>query len=73
MNFAEQFMLLQRIANLIKMKATGTPKDLAEKVEVSRSALYRHIDTLKSLGASINYCKHRRTYYFEKDFSLEIL
>jgi len=62
---------LFRMSNFIQRKATGSPERFAKKVELSRTALYRRIDDLKSLNAPISYDKFRETYYFTEPFSLK--
>jgi len=47
---------------LIKRKATGTPDQFAEKLEISRSTLMENIRELKILGGSIEYDKNRESY-----------
>ncbi len=72
MTFVEHFRLMQRIHNLIRTKSTGSPKELAERLEISRSALFRYMEDLKTLGATIQYCRFRQSYYYEENFVLEI-
>lgn len=63
---------LFRIDTLIKRKATGTPIEFAQKMNLSRSGLYRYMEDLKSLDAPVKYSKYRQCYYYEQeDFSLK--
>lgn len=64
---------LYRIDQLIRMKATGQPHELADRLEISPSTLYEYIDIMRSvLFAPIRYCHIRRSYVYEKDGKLHI-
>lgn len=54
-----------RIDQLIARKATGTPQELAERLEISESTLYEYFSVMKDLGAPIKYDKIKNTYYYE--------
>jgi len=69
MSFIEQLKLIKRLDNLIQRKATGTPQQLADRLDISRSSVFRQISILKKLGAKIYYCKHSRSYRYEEKFS----
>ncbi|MEW7277744.1 hypothetical protein ABW636_04030 [Aquimarina sp. 2201CG1-2-11] len=47
--------LIERIDQLIRLQATGTPLELASKLGVSKTKLYRIIRTMKLLNAPIEY------------------
>ena len=66
------FTQLQTINRLTKIKGTGTPKQLARRLEISERTVFRLIDLMRSLGAPIAYSKSRCSYYYEEDGSLEI-
>jgi len=53
---------LQHIKNLAKREATGSCKELAEKLNVSESTVKRMIRCLKILGVNIKFCNYRRSY-----------
>jgi hypothetical protein len=72
MTFYEQLRLVQRMAGLIKSKATGSPENFAKRLEIPRSCMFRYLDVLKILGADIRYCKERQSYFFENDFEFKI-
>ena len=71
----EQLVHLDRLHNLIRLKATGTPRMLAKKMEVSRRTVFNLIKILRNFGAEIAYCRERETYYYETDikFRFEIV
>lgn len=54
------------------MKSTGSPRELADRMSVSRATLFRHLDDLRSMGAPIAYEKDRQTYYYEEPFDLKL-
>jgi predicted DNA-binding transcriptional regulator YafY len=58
---------LKTLDRLIRTKATGSPKQLAKKMEISERTLFRLIDCLRSLGAPVVYCKNRACYYYEEE------
>lgn len=64
MRFFEKIKVIERIDQLIKMKATGSARDLAKRLNVSKSTMYEIIDTMKNMGAEIEYCNHRKSYYY---------
>ncbi|MCB0517859.1 MAG: hypothetical protein H6577_24835 [Lewinellaceae bacterium] len=72
MTFLEQLHLWQRMSGLIKRKATGPPEEFAKRLGLKRTALFRHLETLRSMGADIRYCRERQSYFFETDFEFRI-
>ncbi|MDC1265927.1 MarR family transcriptional regulator [Flavobacteriaceae bacterium] len=64
---------IKRLNALIQREATGTPLQLAEKLNVSKSTANRLIAELKDRGAPILYCKHSQSYkYTEAGYNFEI-
>ncbi|OQP57083.1 hypothetical protein A3860_10985 [Niastella vici] len=59
------FNRLQNIDRLIRVRGTGTPKQLAQRLHISESLLYEYLSFMKEQGAPIAYCKDRRSYYYE--------
>ena len=49
----QQIALIERIDQLIRLKATGTPKCFAKRLTISEASLYRLIDTIKEMGAPV--------------------
>ncbi len=72
MRFREKIVLLERLDQLIRMKATGSARELAKKLGISKSTVYEVIDVLKQLGADIGYCSYRKSFYYESDKVLAI-
>jgi len=60
------FNRLEHIDRLIRMKGTGTPKQLAERLHISESLLYEYLSFMKEHGAPIVYGKLRQSYYYER-------
>jgi len=56
--------LLERMDQLIRLRATGTPTQFAQKIELSKSMLYMYLELLKDLGAPIQYSKSEKTYFY---------
>lgn len=63
MNFYEYYKKLNRIQELASRNATGSPKELAKKLNVSERTLYRLVHKLKNQGVSIEYCRKINTYW----------
>jgi predicted DNA-binding transcriptional regulator YafY len=59
---------LHRLDDLIRRKATGTPNELAEKLNFSERTTFNLLDELRALGASIEYDKFRESYFYSEDF-----
>ena len=67
MTFLEKLRAIERMDQLIKLKATGSAKELANKMSVSRSTVYEIIEVMKNMGAEIAYCSTRKSYYYQKE------
>ena len=63
----QQIELIERIDQLIRLRATGTPKALAQRLGVSEASLYRVIDTMKEMGAPVEFCIRRQSYVYSND------
>ena len=73
MKIHTQIERLKRLNSLIKRKATGTPLQLAERLNVSKSTANRLIAELRDRGAPILYCKHSQCYkYTEAGYNFEL-
>ncbi len=67
-DFFDKFMLL---IGMLRRGYTGTPDELAERLSISRSAVYRMIDELNARGAEIKYSRSRCTFYYSSDMLVE--
>ena len=72
MRFIEKLKVIERIDQLIRMKSTGSARDLARRIKVSKSTVYEIIDIMKNMGAEIEYCNHRKSYYYRREKTLAI-
>jgi predicted DNA-binding transcriptional regulator YafY len=61
------FNRLGHLNQLIMKKSTGSPIELAKKMNVSERTTYEYLEILKSLGAEIKYSRTRRSYYYSID------
>lgn len=66
-----QVNTLNRLHYFIQKKATGSPKSLAKKLNISTATLYRYLKRLKEDGANIQYDKNRITYYYKNEYLLK--
>jgi len=71
MTFREHLALLKRLDYLIKIKGTGNYLDLSRKLEVSKASIYRYLGDLRDMGALIEYCRHRKSFYYKEPFSIK--
>ena len=66
MNIIKQIELIERVDQLVRLQATGTPSELAFKLNISKTKLYRIIEVMKMLNAPIEYNKAKGCYmYYE--------
>jgi predicted DNA-binding transcriptional regulator YafY len=72
MSLIDRIERLQRIDNLIRHKATGSPKELAERLEISESTLYEDMNDLRTMGAEIIYCRYYMSYKYVSPVKLII-
>ncbi len=63
---------LKRMDDLIRKKATGCANDFAQKIGISTSQLFENLREMKELGAPIQYCPVRKSYFYEKEARLTI-
>ncbi|SMO59856.1 HTH domain-containing protein [Saccharicrinis carchari] len=59
--------LMERIDKMIARKATGSPQELAERLNISRASLHRVIDVMKFFGAPIEYRISSQSYVYTCD------
>jgi len=65
MSFVVDLVKLDRLDSLIRRKATGNPRELAIRLEFSRSHLFRMLSFLRiEMNAPINYDKYISSYYY---------
>jgi len=58
---------------MIRLKSTGSPRELARKLNISPSTLYEYLLILKQIfRAPIFYCRERRSYVYRESGSLNL-
>jgi len=62
--------LIEQIDQRIRLKATGTPDEFAQKLGVSKRTIYRIIESLKEIGCPIYYDRYKETYKYQRKGSL---
>ena len=67
MDIYKYFNRVQQLHTLLKRKATGTPRELAKKLKLFERQTLEYVRELKDLGIPIAFCKHQKTYYYEKE------
>jgi biotin operon repressor len=72
MNFEKYIERIKYLDAIIRKKRTGSPSELAAKLNISRAQLYNHIDYLKDLGLPIEYCRKLNTFYYSSNSRLEV-
>ena len=70
MTLIDRIERLKRIDYLIRHKATVTPAQLAEKLEISESTLYEYLNDMEMLGAEITYNRQSMSYEYCKPTKL---
>ena len=73
MKTVQQLERLKAVHRLIEAKKTGTPDQLASKLNVSRRYVFRLVDQIRALGGEIAFSRRRKTYYYSNKFKLVIL
>lgn len=71
MNYFDFFDKLMVLIEMLRRGYTGTPDELAEHLNISRSALYRIIDELNTRGVEIKYSRSRCTFYYNNDMLID--
>ncbi len=63
---------LERIHKLIRRGGTGTPKELAGRLDIAESTLYQYVHALRELGAPITYDTYRQSYVYYQPCTLSL-
>ena len=70
MTFIEKLQQIKRLDSLIRRRATGSPSELAERLELSERQLYNIMNMLKDMDAPVAYSTGEQTYYYERNVKL---
>ncbi len=62
----KQIELIARIDQLIRLEATGCPVSLSKRLGVSKTTLYRIINTMKDLNAPVVYDPYVESFVYEE-------
>ncbi len=62
----ELLQRLQRIDHFIRIRGTGSPAQLAEKLGIGERTLYEYLSVMKRYGAPIKFCRERKSYYYDE-------
>jgi len=65
MSLIEKLNQIERLDNLIRRKATGTPRELAERLDLSERQVYNVIRNMKELGAPVYFSTLHQSYCYE--------
>ena len=63
----EIFQRLSHIDRLIRIKGTGAPSELADKIGISERSTYEYIRLMKDFGAPVLYSRQRKSYYYKQE------
>jgi len=72
MKLIEQIERINRMHELIKHRRTGTPQELAMKLQLSTSMMYKIMEELRLKEVPIEYSKQLRTYHYSRPFLMNI-
>ena len=72
MAITDYLKIIQRIDKLIRLQATGTPDEFANKLGIVKSTLYTYINAMKDMNAPIKYDKYKQSFYYEDEGSFVI-
>ena len=72
MNVFTKLNKLEQLHKLVKEQKTGSPFELSNVLEISRSSLYILIDELKSFDCQIHYSRKRQTFYYKSEVELTV-
>ncbi len=62
--FIKNISLIERIDGLIRLQATGTPEELAARLNISKAKLYRIINVMKQLNAPVEYDIAKQSFVY---------
>jgi len=64
MKIKRYLLRIQQLDRLIRLRRTGTPAELSERMGLSESSLYCYLNYMRESGAPIMYSKKHKTYYY---------
>ncbi len=72
MNFIRQIERMQILNKLIKEQRTGTPKELAERLGISRRQLYTYLDYLRDFGLDVFFSRRQNSFVYSDDKEIQV-
>ncbi len=67
--YIERIEMIQR---LIQQRSTGSPSEMAKRLNISVSRLSRIIEELRDQGAPIRYDRQLKTYYYSEPYEIRV-
>ncbi len=67
MNLIQKIERIERLDKHLKCRMTGSPDELARKLNISKRQLFRTIEELKDYGAPIAYSRSLKTFYYKEE------
>lgn len=67
MNLFDDILLIERLDYLIRVRATGTSGELANRFDISKRKAERLISKLREMGFPVSYDKESKTYYYTEE------
>ncbi len=65
MTHSELLKKTEYIKELINKESTGTPKELAKRLNISERSLSRLMKTLKENNYPVSYCRTKQSYIID--------
>jgi len=72
MKLLEQVERINRLHEMIKYRRTGTPQQLAKRLNLSTSMIYKLMEELKLQDVPIEYSRQLETYYYSSLYMMNI-
>ena len=72
MKLLEQVERINRLHEMIKYRRTGTPQQLAKRLNLSTSMVYKLIEELRLKDVPIEYSRQLETYYYSNQYMMNI-
>jgi len=60
------FHRIAKIDRLIQQQNTGNSHQLASTLGIARCTLFKYLNDMKELGAPIEYCRQKNTFYYRE-------
>jgi len=74
MSLFKYVIRLKIIHELIEKEQTGSSREFARKIGISRSVLMESLREMREdMGAPIGYCRRRETFYYNKPFTFDLI